>query len=190
MRYPRPYVRIPVMAAAVTACLATTGAVAFAATRPAHAQSASSQVHSEGHDEKQNIAVVQSALQVVFNQHRVDQVDRYFTKDFVQHSPLVTSDLAGREGLKRWLTGIVTAIPNLTYVAGQPIADGDRVMVFADVTGTIVGDLLAYGIKGSGQPLKVSTAQVFRIEHGKIAEHWEVVDTGPLLQLALASSVH
>jgi predicted ester cyclase len=70
------------------------------------------------------------------------------------------------------------------------MADGDRVMLFADVQGTVRGDLPAYGIKGSGQPLKVSTAQVFRIVQGKIAEHWEVVDTGPLLQLALASSTH
>jgi predicted SnoaL-like aldol condensation-catalyzing enzyme len=193
MRHPHRHVRVLVVTAAVTACLATTGAAAFAASQPSHvqsgnSQSANSQTRSASGDEKQNVAVVQSALQVVFNEHRVDQVDRYFTKDFVQHSPLVTPDLAGRDGLKRWLTGIVTAIPDLTYSADQPIADGDRVMVFADVTGTIEGDLPAYGIKGSGQPLKVSTAQVFRVAQGKIAEHWEVVDTGPLLQLALASS--
>jgi predicted SnoaL-like aldol condensation-catalyzing enzyme len=60
-------------------------------------------------------------------------------------------------------------------------------MVFADVQGTIQADLPAYGIKGTGQTLKISTAQVFRVVRGKIAEHWEVADTGPLLQLALAS---
>jgi predicted SnoaL-like aldol condensation-catalyzing enzyme len=30
----------------------------------------------------------------------------------------------------------------------------------------------------------VSTAHIFRLEHGKIAEHWEVVDTGPLVRIA------
>lgn len=191
MRLPRPYVHILVVAAAVTACLATTGSVALAHTQPSPARPANAQpARPESHSEKQNIAVVQTALQVVFNEHRADQTDRFFTQDFIQHSPLVSPDYTGRDGLKRWLTSIVTAIPDLTYVATEPMADGDRVMLFADVQGTIRGDLPAYGIKGLGQPLKVSTAQVFRIVQGKIAEHWEVVDTGPLLQLALASSTH
>jgi steroid delta-isomerase-like uncharacterized protein len=190
MRHPRPYVRILVVAAAVTACLATTGSVALAHTQPSPARPANAQPARSESSEKQNIAVVQTALQVVFNEHRVDQTDRFFTQDFIQHSPLVSPDYAGRDGLKRWLTSIVTAIPDLTYVATDPMADGERVMLFADVQGTVRGDLPAYGIKGSGQPLKVSTAQVFRIVQGRIAEHWEVVDTGPLLQLALASTTH
>jgi predicted SnoaL-like aldol condensation-catalyzing enzyme len=191
MRHPHPYLRILVVTAATTACLATTGAVAFASNQPSRVQPSHIQLTKTENDaEKQNITVVQTALQVVFNEHRVDQIDRFFTEDFVQHSPLVSPDDAGRDGLKRWLTGIVTAIPDLTYFPSDPIADGDRVMVFADVQGTIQADLPAYGIKGSGQQLQVSTAQVFRVAHGKIAEHWEVADTGPLLQLAIASTTH
>ncbi len=188
MRHPRPYLRTLMVSAAVIAGLATTGAVAFASTQPSHTQP--TQVHlsnAENPTERRNIIVVQTALQVVFNEHRVDQIDAFFTEDFIQHSPLVSPDQAGRDGLKRWLTSIVTAIPDLTYFPGDPIVDGDRVMVFADVQGTIQADLPAYGIKGTGQNLKVSTAQVFRVVRGKIAEHWEVADTGPLLQLALAS---
>jgi predicted SnoaL-like aldol condensation-catalyzing enzyme len=215
MRHPRPYVRVLVVATAVAACLATTGAVALARTQPSHpqlthpqlthaqlthaqlthaqlanAQLADAENHPDKDAEKQNITVVLTALQVVFNEHRVDQIDQFFTEDFTQHSPLVSPDDAGRDGLKRWLTGIVTAIPDLTYLPGDPMADDDRVMVFADVHGTIQADLPAYGIKGTGQRLRVSTAHVFRVAHGKIAEHWEVVDTGPLLQLALASTTH
>jgi predicted SnoaL-like aldol condensation-catalyzing enzyme len=176
MCHPRSYVRILVLATAIAACLATTSAVALAGPQPSHGQTV--------HTEERNTSVVLTALQVVFNEHRIDQIDRYFTEDFIQHSPLVSPDNAGRDGLKQWLTSIVTAIPDLTYLPGDPMADGDRVMVFADVHGTIQADLPAYGIKGSGQRLQVSTAQVFRLVHGKIAEHWEVVDTGPLLQVA------
>ena len=191
MRHPRPYIRILVVTAAVAACLTTTGAVAHARSQPSHAQpSHAQQTNAEDHAEKQNTGVVLTALQVVFNEHRVDQIDEFFTEDFIQHSPLVSPDDAGRDGLKRWLAGIVTAIPDLTYLPGDPIAEGDRVMVFADVQGTIQADLPAYGIKGTGQHLEVSTAHVFRLQHQKIAEHWEVVDTGPLLQLALTSSTN
>jgi predicted SnoaL-like aldol condensation-catalyzing enzyme len=69
-------------------------------------------------------------------------------------------------------------------VADQQLTDGDRVLVVADVRGTIQGDLPLYGIKGSGQKPSVSTAHIFRLQHGKIAEHWEVIDTGPLVRIA------
>ncbi len=45
-------------------------------------------------------------------------------------------------------------------------------------------DIPAYGIKASGQQLMLRASDIFRVENGKIAEHWEVTDTGPLLQLA------
>jgi predicted SnoaL-like aldol condensation-catalyzing enzyme len=139
-----------------------------------------------GQSDKQPLQTVLTAVQAVFTEHHVDQIDRFFTADFIQHSPLVPPDNAGREGLKQWLSSIVAAIPDLAYlpVAEQRLADGDRVLVVADVQGTIRGDLPLYGIKGSGQKLSVSTAHIFRLEHGKIAEHWEVVDTGPLVKLA------
>lgn len=200
MRRPPHYLRILAVAATVTACLAATGAAALAGPPASRGQLSQSEHYRVGHLrqpchlaaerlEERNTQVVLAALQIVFNEHRVDQVDRFFTADFINHSPLVSPDNASREGLKRWLTGIVTAIPDLTYIPGDPMADGDRVMVFADVQGTIEGDLPMYGIKGTGQRLEVGTAQVFRVVHGKIAEHWEVVDTGPLLRLALASPV-
>jgi hypothetical protein len=126
MRRPRPYIRIVAVASAVTACLATTGSVALADTQPSLTRPADAQpARSKNHAERQNIAIVQTALQVVFNEHRVDQTDRFFTQDFIQHSPLVSSDYAGRDGLKRWLTSIVTAIPDLTYVPTNPMADDD-----------------------------------------------------------------
>jgi predicted ester cyclase len=70
----------------------------------------------------------------------------------------------------------------------QQMTDGDRVLVVAQVQGTIQGDLPQFGITGSGQKLDVSTSHIFRLEHGKIAEHWEVVDTGPLVMLAAGTT--
>lgn len=44
-----------------------------------------------------NAKVVHQALKLVFSEHRVDQIDRLFARDFVQHSPYATS--GGREEL-------------------------------------------------------------------------------------------
>jgi predicted SnoaL-like aldol condensation-catalyzing enzyme len=171
-------VRSALVALGAAALLASTGVAAHAVqARPADMSDS----------RQQNITTVLTALQVVFTEHQIDQVDRYFAADFVQHSPLLPPQFGGREGLKLWLAGVVAAIPDLAYVPDpgiQPLASGDRVMVAATVKGTIQGDLPLYGIKGSGQHLQVSSMHVFRLDHGRIVEHWEVVDTGPLVRLA------
>jgi predicted SnoaL-like aldol condensation-catalyzing enzyme len=110
---------------------------------------------------RHNIELVTTALQVVFTQHRIDQIDRYFSPDFIQHSPLVSDP--GRDGLKNWLTRTVASIPDLTYTSNQVLADGDRVITFSTVTGTIVNDMPEYGIKANGQKLNVLTAHIFRV---------------------------
>ena len=157
------------------AAAATTGVV------PAHhtTQTVADQTQVRQH----NITLVTTALQVVFTEHRIDQIDRYFSPDFIQHSPLVTDP--GREGLKQWLARTVAAIPDLTYTSNQVLAEGDRVITFSTVTGTIVNDMPDYGIKANGQKLNILTAHIFRVAHNQIAEHWEVVDTGPLVKIAL-----
>src|SRR5438067_1345637 len=93
----------------------------------------------------QNAELVQAAVAAVFSEHRTDLINRYFTEDLLQHSPLVPT--SGREALRQWLSGTVAAIPDLTYIPSQVITDGDRVVMFALVRGTIQGDLPGYGIK-------------------------------------------
>jgi predicted SnoaL-like aldol condensation-catalyzing enzyme len=134
---------------------------------------------------KQNAELVEAAVQAVFSEHRIDQIGRYFREDLLQHSPLVPDD--GRDALREWVAGTVAAVPDLTYVPSQVLADGDRVLLFATVRGTIHHDLPDFGIKASGQKLEVDTAHLFRLVDDKIAEHWEVVDTGALYRLAAGS---
>jgi predicted SnoaL-like aldol condensation-catalyzing enzyme len=171
-----------IAAVTVAAWLSLVGAAAgTAGTLPTHgtAQVTVDQARLRQH----NIALVTTALQVVFTEHRIDQIDRYFSPDFAQHSPLVADP--GRDGLKQWLARTVAAIPDLTYTSNQIFADHDRVITFSTVTGTIVNDMPEYGIKANGQKLAVLTAHIFRVADNQIAEHWEVVDTGPLVKIAL-----
>jgi len=91
---------------------------------------------------------------------------------------------AGRDSLKQWWAGQIAVIPDLTTTVEQILGSGDKVAVFRTVRGTIKNDIPAYGIKASGQQLMLRASDIFRVENGKIAEHWEVTDTGPLLQLA------
>src|SRR5687768_7599595 len=131
-----------------------------------------------------NIEVVQAALQVVFSEHRVDQIDRFFSPDFVQHSPYASP--GGRDQLRQWWNGIVDAIPDVTTTVEQAVSANGRVAVFRVVRGTIQKDLDAFGIKGNGQEVTFRVADIFTLRDGKITAHWEIADTGPLVQLAVS----
>jgi len=64
------------------------------------------------------------------------------------------------------------------------IAEGDRVAVRWTNAGTNVGDFL--GIPATGRSFSVPGIDIYRLEDGKLAEHWHVVDMyGQLIQLGL-----
>jgi predicted SnoaL-like aldol condensation-catalyzing enzyme len=134
----------------------------------------------------QNIAVVQAALQTVFTEHRLDQIDHYFAPEFVQHSPYAAP--GGREELKQWWAAVVAAIPDVTTTVEQVVADDERVATFRVVRGAVRGTLPGLGISGSGQDVEFRVADIFAVQAGKIVAHWEVADTGPFARLATAES--
>jgi len=57
------------------------------------------------------------------------------------------------------------------------LAEGDRIAVRTVWTGTQDGPFL--GLPPSCRKLRFTTADFFRIENGKLAEHWDVVDSLP-----------
>lgn len=132
-----------------------------------------------------NTRLVLDALRVVFSEHRIDQVDVFFAEDFEQFSPYAPA--GGRDVLRAWWAGFVDAVPDVTTTVSQAVGQGDDVATFRVVQGTVVHDLPDLGIVGRGQPLEFRAADVFRVKRRQIVAHWEVVDTGPLLQLAQTS---
>jgi predicted SnoaL-like aldol condensation-catalyzing enzyme len=137
-------------------------------------------------EETRNAEVVRGALQAVFSEHRLDRIDQFFSPAFVQHSPYATP--GGRDELRRWWAGIVDAMPDVTTTVEQLLSDNDRVAVFRIVQGTVHKDLDAFGIKGNGQQVTFRVADIFSVRDGRITAHWEVADTGPLVQLAISSA--
>ena len=57
------------------------------------------------------------------------------------------------------------------------VAEGDRLAVRIVWTGTQDGPFL--GRPATGNKLRFATADFFRIQDGKLAEHWDVVDSLP-----------
>ena len=131
----------------------------------------------------EGVEVVRAALQLVFSEHRLDQIDELFAADFTQHSPYAPP--GGRDSLKQWWAGQIAVIPDITTTVEQILGSGDKVAVFRTVHGTPNHNIPESRIKASRQRLQLRAADIFRVEDGKIAEHWEITDTGPMYQLAV-----
>ena len=92
---------------------------------------------------------------------------QYFTESYIQHNPNVAT---GRDAMVAYMraTRPVRPIqPSITFPVIAIMAEGDLVMV---ATVSYAPDPEAPGRKYAGTHF-----DMFRIDHGKIAEHWDSV---------------
>ncbi len=96
---------------------------------------------------------------------------KYFTKDYIQHNPNVAT---GRDAMVAYMksTRPVRPIdPMITFPVIAIMAEGDKVLV---PTVSYTPDPTAPGTKYAGTHF-----DLFRIQGGKIAEHWDSVAKDP-----------
>jgi predicted SnoaL-like aldol condensation-catalyzing enzyme len=106
-------------------------------------------------DNAETRAFVLEALENTLLAGNVDAVERYFADDIIQHNPMFANGIEAQKGVVGFLAG------NGTFQADyvRVIADGDLVAVHARYEG--FGETPMIGF------------DVFRVENGKIAEHWD-----------------
>lgn len=122
---------------------------------------------------ERNKALVRLLTLSLWEQRDESAIDRYFADDYVQHSAFARP---GREGVHAFFRAVTTAIPDLKVTLDHLYAEGDRVFAFMSWTGTHVEPL--FGQPPTGKAIAMRTAEVHRIEGGRIVEHWDVVDRG------------
>jgi len=91
------------------------------------------------------------------------RVDEYFAPDYVQHNPVVRT---GAEGLKEFLRWAKSVSPSAEHIIKRVFVDGDFVIAHVHV------------IVQPGE-LGCAVIDIFRIENGRIAEHWDVAQQVP-----------
>jgi predicted SnoaL-like aldol condensation-catalyzing enzyme len=104
--------------------------------------------------EAANKALVLKVLTELFADRDASAIDRYYTDSLVQHDPRFPD---GTDGLR----AAVTANTNLQYQTGMVAANGDIVMVHGRYEGL--------------GPKPMVGVDIYRIENGRIAEHWDVL---------------
>ena len=97
--------------------------------------------------------------------------DEIVAEGYDDHLP---GQQAGRENLKKYFGGLRAAFPDVTLPITTMVAEGSLVAVLNNVRGTHRGDFGA--VKAKGRKVDAAAFQLYRIENGQLAEHWEVAD--------------
>ena len=99
-----------------------------------------------------------------FNQRKPEEaIAKYVGRMYRQHNPMAGDGPEPFIGFVKWFAG---AFPEMRVTFKRTIAEGDMVAVHCHIT---------RGKDDRGQ----ATVDLFRLEDGKIVEHWDVVQEIP-----------
>jgi predicted SnoaL-like aldol condensation-catalyzing enzyme len=124
-------------------------------------------------DPRSNRTLVETFVRAVFVDHDLSTLDRYLRDDYIQHNPDVPQ---GKVGFKEFFETTFKALPDFRYTVKQVVADGDQVWVHSTTTATHTGGAWL-DVAPTGNKLNFDVVDMFRVDSGKIAEHWDVADT-------------
>ncbi len=121
----------------------------------------------------ENKDVVSRFYNDVFINHDMSRIDEYMRDDYIQHNADCPQ---GKSGFLEFFDTIFKAVPDFRYTLHKMVAEDDIVMAYSQTSGTHTGGEWI-GQKASGKSLCFNVIDVFRVQDGKIAEHWDVADT-------------
>ena len=109
-----------------------------------------------------NKQLVQDYMQSVWVEQKIDQVGNFIADDLIQHNPNL---LDGRKALEDFLPVLFNDLmPNLKWQVARVIAEDDLVVVHSLAT-------------TPAMPNGMAVVEIFRVESGKIVEHWDAIQS-------------
>ncbi|MDO4230160.1 MAG: nuclear transport factor 2 family protein [Capnocytophaga sp.] len=102
-----------------------------------------------------NKEIVLEYLDVVFNKRDLAKAETFWAGDMIQHNPAMPNGLDVLRGF------ITSPDPSPSQEASLAMEDGDKVMVHNRYKNWFGKDMIA--------------VDIFRLENGKIVEHWDVM---------------
>lgn len=113
---------------------------------------------------QQNKKIVTDFYEGVFLKHQVKAYsDRYIGNQYIQHNPHVPD---GKAPFVNYFTDYFKANPEAKNVIKRSVAEGDLVLLHVHST-------------QNNQDRGEAIIDIFRVENGKIVEHWDVQQTIP-----------
>jgi predicted SnoaL-like aldol condensation-catalyzing enzyme len=104
---------------------------------------------------ERNKALVVDAMTALFQHHDAAAVERLYAPGYIQHNPNIPQ---GRDALRSIVAGLSE---DVSYEPGMVIAEGAFVAIHGRIRGW--------------SPAPQIVVDLFRVENGKLAEHWDVL---------------
>ena len=104
---------------------------------------------------ERNKQLALTAFDALFNRRDYDAANAMWADDYIQHSTHISQGRAG-------LFERARSLPALRYENALAVAEGDYVVLYGRFS-------------GAGRPRPMIVANILRIDGGRLAEHWDVV---------------
>lgn len=118
---------------------------------------------------EENKAIIHRLVEI-FNQHDVALLDELIAPDFVDHD----FQLRGLEKFKQTETINYTVFPDIHRTVQDIIAEGEKVWIRFQDTGTHIGDYR--GVAPTGKKVTLTGVLIWRLIEGKVVEKEGVYD--------------
>jgi steroid delta-isomerase-like uncharacterized protein len=113
----------------------------------------------------------------MLNAGNPEALDDFLAEDYINHNPFVEDGLAANKAFwRQWLT----AFPDTRVTVEDAFTTGDRVAGRFTYRATHQGEFM--GIPATGQPIEMRSIDIWRIQDGKLVEHWDELNTLELMQ--------
>jgi predicted SnoaL-like aldol condensation-catalyzing enzyme len=156
-----------------SAALAVTLGLVFSAAAPALARhETGSAASAEERRELENKRVVIDFYNKAINEKDYPAASAYLGDRYIQHNPTAVS---GSEGLKGFIEFLRAKFPKQHNEIKRVFADGDFVI------------LHVHSVQEPGT-LGRAIVDIFRLERGKVVEHWDVIQEVPAPSVAKNSN--
>lgn len=132
----------------------------FAAPSAGFAQEAAARDLAQ---EEANRKLVLEVYDRIFNQHDLSAAEEFIAEDYIQHNPHVPN---GRAPVVEFFSKHFAATPEARSRIVRSSAEGDLVWLHVHATN---------GPEDRGR----AVVDIFRVEEGKIVEHWDVIQAVP-----------
>ena len=151
------------MKKAITLLVLLTGVSLFAHIDPKPAADQEALLKSSDKKLAANKKLVYDFWREVLEARHLDLADKYMRPDYMQHNPNAETGVAGFKAFFSRLGGPLPIEARMKAPVISIVAEGDIVML----------NFVSENKDSKGQPYKTTWFDAFRVQDGKIAEHWD-----------------
>lgn len=118
--------------------------------------------------------------------HDIDAFAALLSDHYINHQSSAAApapaNLTAKQATVAFFHARLVGMPDLTVTIEQMVSNGARVAASFVYTGTHDG--VFFGVPPTGRKLRFTSCDIFRVEHGLLAEHWGMGDiAGVMAQL-------